>query len=195
LFNIAVLTSGMSRGSNLRAMAQYFRDNNLPVRINFVIRTRKDAPVAEVCDEFNITCHHFAYKNREQFEDKVLFLCQYHGIHLICLAGFLKKLSPMFIRDAGIPILNIHPALLPKYGGEGMYGMSVHKAVHQAGDKESGVTVHLVDSRYDHGKVIAQEKADISSCQTPEEIAAEVLKTEHHLYGRAVWDFLVKLFS
>jgi phosphoribosylglycinamide formyltransferase-1 len=195
LFNIAVLCSGMSRGSNLRAMAQYFQDNNLPIRICFVVRTKAEAPVTEVCDEFNITCNLLPYKNRELFEEKVLFLCQYHGVHLIALAGFLKKLSPVFIREARIPILNIHPALLPNYGGEGMFGITVHKTVFASGDTESGATVHLVDSRYDHGKIIAREKTLITGCTSPEEIAQEVLKAEHKLYGKAIWDYLVKLYS
>jgi phosphoribosylglycinamide formyltransferase-1 len=195
LFNIAVLSSGMSRGTNLRAMAKYFKDNNLPVRISFVIRTKCEASITEVCAELNITCHLLSYKNPEQFEEKVLFLCQYHGVHLIALSGFLKKLSPVFIREARVPILNIHPALLPKYGGEGMYGMAVHKVVHESGDKESGATVHLVDTKYDHGKIIAQEKVDISGCNSAEEISVTVIKAEHRLYGKAIWDYLVKLFS
>lgn len=195
MFNIAVISSGKSRGTNLRAMAEYFRDNNMPVRINFVIRTVQRAPIVDVCDEFNITCHHFAYNNREQFEEKILYLCQYHGIHLIALSGFLKKLSPMFIRDVSIPILNIHPALLPKFGGKGMYGMAVHKAVFEAKEKESGATVHLVDAKYDHGKILAQQVINISNCKSPEEIASDVLKIEHKLYAKTIWDFLVRLFS
>jgi phosphoribosylglycinamide formyltransferase-1 len=195
VFNIAVLSSGMSRGSNLRAIAKYLKDNNLPVRISFVIRTIAEAPIAEVCDEFNITCHLLQYKNPEQFEEKVLFLCQYHDIHLVALAGFLKKLSPMFLRDVRVPVLNIHPALLPKYGGKGMYGLAVHKAVFEAGEKESGVTVHLVNAQYDNGKTISQVRTDISDCKSPEEIAVKVLKTEHALYGKAIWEYLVKLFS
>jgi len=134
-------------------------------------------------------------KSREQFEEKVLYLCQYHGIHLIALSGFLKKLSPMFIRDVSIPILNIHPALLPKFGGKGMYGMSVHKAVFDAADKESGATVHLVDAKYDHGKIVAQQVVEVSDCKTPAEIADRVLKIEHQLYGKTIWDFLIRLFS
>ena len=101
----------------------------------------------------------------------------------------------MFIREARIPIFNIHPALLPKYGGKGMYGMAVHKAVFESGDKESGATVHQVDNKYDHGKIIAQEKKDVSHCKSAEDISAEVLAIEHKLYGKTIWEYLVKLFS
>lgn len=195
MFRIAVLSSGMSRGSNLRAMAEYFKINNLPVHISFAVRTRKAAPIAQVCDEQGITCHFIAYKNQLQFEEKVLYLCQCKGIHLLALSGFLKKLSPMFLRDLAVPAINIHPALLPKYGGQNMYGSAVHEAVYANQENESGATVHLVDAKYDHGKIIAQQKVDISKCRSPEEIAAAVLKVEQQLYGRAVWEFLNKVYS
>lgn len=195
LFNIAVLTSGLSRGSNLRAMIEYFKINKLPVNISFVVRTKVDAPITLVCDEYDITCHHFEYRKREQFEDKVIYLCQYHGIHIIALAGFLKKLSPMFLREIGIPVLNIHPALLPSFGGEGMYGMNVHRAVFESGDNESGATVHLVDFIYDHGGVIAQQKTNISLCSSAEDVAKVVLDIEHKIYGKTIWEYLVKLYS
>jgi len=195
LFKIAVLSSGASRGSNLKAMAEYFKENRLPVQISFVVRTKSAAPIVNVCDDFDITCHHIPYKTQEQFEEKILYLCQYHGIHLLALTGFLKKLSPMFIRGLALPVVNIHPALLPKHGGNDMFGIAVHQAVFESGETESGATVHLVDSMYDHGKIIAQQKIDISRCQSAEEIANVVLKTEHQLYGKTIWEYLAKLYS
>jgi len=195
LFKIAVLTSGMSRGSNLKAMAEYFSQNNLPVLISFVVRTRREAPIADVCQELGITCHHIPYKNQIQFEENILYLCQYHGIHLIALAGFLKRLSAVFLRELAVPVVNIHPALLPQYGGKKMYGMAVHQTVFEHHDKESGATVHLVDSVYDNGPAIAQEKVDISGCRSPQEIADTVLKLEHQLYGKAIWEYLNRLYG
>lgn len=185
----------MSRGSNLKAMAEHFKVNNLPVQISFVIRTRKEAPIAQVCAEKGITCHHIAYKNQEQFEENVLYLCHFHGIQLVALSGFLKRLSAFFLRELALPVLNIHPALLPQYGGKKMYGMAVHQAVFDNRETESGATVHLVDPFYDHGQIIAQEKTDISQCHSPEEIADTVLKAEHRLYGRAIWSYLNQLFG
>ncbi len=195
MFNIAVLSSGMSRGTNLRAMAEYFREHELPVKIIFVIRTKEEAPIKDVCAELNIACHYLPYKDKQKFEDKVLYLINYHDIHLVALAGFLKMLSPEFIADACVPILNIHPALLPKHGGKAMYGMAVHKAVFEAREKVSGATVHLVDEVYDNGQIIAQQQIDISDCKSPDEIAHTVLKVEHQLYGKAIWDYLNKLYS
>jgi phosphoribosylglycinamide formyltransferase-1 len=195
MFNLAVLSSGMSRGSNLLAMTDYFREHNLPIQIIFVIRTKEDAPIAEVCYRLNIACHYLPYKDKQKFEEKVLYLINYHNIHLIALAGFLKMLSPEFISDSGVPILNIHPALLPKYGGKAMYGMNVHKAVFASKEKVSGATVHLVDEKYDHGQIVAQQQIDISGCKSPEDVSKLVLTVEHQLYGKAILDYLQKLYS
>lgn len=120
----------------------------------------------------------------------MLELCRQERIELIALAGFMKLLSPAFLDRTGIPVLNIHPALLPKYGGQGMYGIRVHEAVFDAGERFSGATVHLVDPIYDHGEIIAQEQVDISDCHSPEAIAAKVLEIEHGIYARAIYDFL-----
>ncbi len=195
MFNIAVLSSGHSRGSNLRAIAEYFRVNNLPVKIAFVIRTVADAPITEVCDEYNLTCHHLSIRDKDKFEAKVKYLTEYHQVHLIALAGFLKCLSSDFIDTVNVPVLNIHPALLPRFGGKGMYGIAVHRAVLAAGDIVSGPSVHIVNSAYDEGEIIAQEKVDVSACHTAEEIASLVLMAEHRLYGRAIWAYLKKLYS
>jgi phosphoribosylglycinamide formyltransferase 1 len=195
MFNIAVISSGMSRGSNLKAMVNYFRNNNLPVNVSFVIRTIDKAPINTLCLEMIIPGYCIAYKSKEQFEEQILYLAQHYGVHVIILSGFLKKLTPTFIREIGVPILNIHPALLPKYGGKGMYGGAVHKAVFEAREKKSGATVHLVDASYDHGRIIAQSTVDISDCNNPEEIGERVLLVEHELYGKAIWEYLVKLYS
>ncbi len=117
-------------------------------------------------------------------------LCQTENIDLIALAGYMKLLSASFLENIGLPVLNIHPALLPKYGGPGMYGIRVHAAVFAAGEKISGATVHLVDPLYDHGKIIAQEQLDISDCPSAEVIAARVLAVEHRIYAPAIHAFL-----
>ncbi|HOD17042.1 MAG TPA: phosphoribosylglycinamide formyltransferase [Candidatus Cloacimonadota bacterium] len=195
MFRIGVLTSGQSRGSNLEAMAEYFRAQQLPVQICFVIKTVADAPVQNVCERLNLTCLYLPYRKREEFEEKVLQLVSDNDLHLLVLAGFLKRLSPEFLQKIKLPILNIHPALLPKYGGENMYGMKVHEAVFAAKEKESGVSVHLVDTVYDHGPIIFQKKVDISQCKSPEEIAEKVLAVEHQIYGKAIWDFLTRYYT
>ncbi len=179
----------MSRGSNLKAMAQYFESNNLPIEISFVVHTRQKAPIREVCEALNIKAVHVPYRDSMIFETKVLELVKSESVELIALAGFLKLLSKSFFEQAAIPIFNIHPALLPAYGGKGMYGTAVHKAVFEAQEQKSGVTVHFVDPIYDHGHIFAQESVDISACASPEEIAKIVLGIEHSLYGRAIRDF------
>ena len=110
-------------------------------------------------------------------------------VELICLAGYMKLLPEGIIREYKNRILNIHPALLPKFGGKGFYGMKVHEAVIAAGVEESGVTVHLVDKDYDHGKIIAQEKVAVRSGDTAEILAERVLQVEHNLYPQVVKAF------
>jgi len=175
-WRLAVLTSGHSRGSNLRALHNYFSSQDKGIRIVFVTVSLPSAPVVDVCGELGLQVHHIPTRNMGSFEE----------------AGFLKRLSSAFIEDVGIPILNIHPALLPKYGGKGMYGERVHKAVFAAGERESGPTVHLVNAMYDQGSILAQRKVDISGCVSPQEIAAEVLRAEHSLYGPTISAFLEK---
>lgn len=124
------------------------------------------------------------------FERRLSDLVSREKIDLIALAGFMKLLSAQFIAAVGVPILNIHPALLPAHGGEGLYGLKVHQAVFAAGEKLSGATVHLVDPLYDHGRIIAQQSVPIADCSSPEEIAARVLTIEHQLYAPAIHSFL-----
>lgn len=183
---IAVITSGKSRGSNFTAIADYFAENRVPVEISFIVVTRKTAPVIDKAKQRNIEPIYLSARDMTAFEQRLLEHCRSRMIDLIALAGFLKKLSPVFINTFGKPILNIHPALLPRYGGKGMYGANVHKAVYQSGDSFSGATIHYVNEAYDEGKILAQKKVDISACQSPEEIAQKVLRIEHQLYAPAI---------
>ena len=102
-----------------------------------------------------------------------------HGVELILLTGYLKKLGPRTLARFAGRVLNIHPALLPKYGGQGMFGQHVHAAVLAAGDAESGVTIHLVDAEYDHGRIVAQCRVPVQAGDTVETLAARVLAREH----------------
>ncbi|UCH65986.1 MAG: phosphoribosylglycinamide formyltransferase, partial [Ignavibacterium sp.] len=117
------------------------------------------------------------------------------GIDLIVLAGFLKLIPANFVNSYRNKIINIHPALLPSYGGSGMFGMNVHKAVFNASAQVSGVSIHFVDENYDTGKIIAQRCVDISDIQSPEELAERVLKIEHQLLPEVIEKFaLGKVF-
>ena len=188
---IAVFSSGLSRGSNLCAMHNYFTQNKLSVEVALVIFTGKNAPAIQLAKEKNLNYRIISAYNMQSFETRAIELCRQNNIELIALAGFLKQLSENFIEQVQVPILNIHPALLPEFGGKGMYGMAVHQAVFASGDKVSGVTIHLVNSRYDNGKIVAQQKVDISSCKSPAEIADKVLEIEHSLYAPTIFQFLL----
>lgn len=120
-----------------------------------------------------------------------------HKVDIVALAGYMKKLGPKTLSYFRGRILNIHPALLPKYGGKGMYGIHVHEAVLAAGEKESGVTVHLVDEEYDRGPILAQVRVPVMPDDTPETLAERVLVQEHILYSAtlqriATGDILLK---
>ena len=186
-YRIAVLTSGHSRGSNFVAIYNWLQKEKLPVKIVFVTVSNLQAQIIEKCQELGVKYLHLPTKDMTQFEYELLNFLDAYQVDLIALAGFLKKLSPLFIHQFDKPILNIHPALLPKYGGKGMYGISVHQKVFHNKEKESGATVHLVDENYDAGKIISQTKIDITDCTSPEEIAQRVLKIEHKIYGPAIW--------
>jgi phosphoribosylglycinamide formyltransferase-1 len=111
----------------------------------------------------------------------VLEALERHGTDLVVLAGYMKKLGPATLGRFKGRVLNIHPALLPKFGGPGMYGRRVHEAVLAAGEKESGVSIHIVDADYDTGPVIAQERVPVLPGDTPDSLAARVLEQEHRL--------------
>lgn len=127
------------------------------------------------------------------FEEKLVALAQSADAQLIALCGFMKLLSPDCLSALKIPVLNIHPALLPKYGGRGMYGMKVHEAVFAARERLSGATIHSVDPIYDHGEILSQRTVDIADCTCPEEIAIRVLAIEHEIYAPAIFDELQRL--
>ena len=184
LKKIAVLTSGNSRGSNFQAIADNI--NKSEINISFVVVTSRKAPIIEKCEAMSISWKFISAKKLAAFESELLDQINEHEIDLIVLAGFMRQISEDFISRCGIPILNIHPALLPEYGGKGMYGSNVHKAVFENKEKLSGATVHYVNENYDEGKIVLQESVDISECRGADEIAKKVLRIEHSLYYRAI---------
>jgi len=184
MFNVAVFVSG--HGSNLRAMFEKFFGSS--IKICAVVSDKKDCGAVEFALNNSIPVFFVSSTDREDF-------CSYSflveelkkiKIDLIVLAGFLKKIPDEFIFQFEKKIINIHPALLPLYGGKGMYGMNVHKAVFAARENISGATVHYVDNIYDHGEIITQRSIDIAEATSPEEIAQRVLKIEHELLPEAV---------
>jgi len=122
----------------------------------------------------------------EELDLALAEIMQERDIGLICLAGYMRLVTPALIRRFPNRIMNIHPALLPAFGGKGMYGHRVHEAVIESGVRYTGVTVHFVDDQYDHGPIILQKVVDVLPDDTPDSLAARVLKEEHKLYARAV---------
>ncbi len=189
MFRLCVFASG--RGSNLKAIWQNITDRSLDIELYCVVSDKTECGALEFAKEKGIKTFSVSRKERADFVSYSFLIDEFNRnrINLIVLAGFLKKIPDEFIDAFPDKIINIHPALLPFFGGKGMYGMNVHKAVFESGMKVSGATVHFVDKIYDHGKIIAQRCVDISSAGTAEEIADEVLKVEHTLLPLVVEKF------
>ncbi len=180
---LAVLASG--RGSNLQAIIEHF-DNLARERVAKVVLVashRADSPALIRAATASIDIAHF---NANDDGSELLDLLHKFRIDLLVLAGYLKRIPPMVISEYSGRIMNIHPALLPAFGGEGMYGARVHEAVIASGAEETGVTVHLVDDDYDRGPIVAQWRVPVDKSDTPETLAARVLNVEHVVYPRAV---------
>jgi phosphoribosylglycinamide formyltransferase-1 len=180
---LAVLASG--RGSNLQAIIDHF-DNLARERVAKVVlvaSNRPDSPALIRAATASIDIAHF---NAADDGTELLDLLKKHRIDLVVLAGYLKRIPSKVIREYSGRTINIHPALLPAFGGEGMYGARVHQAVIASGAKESGVTVHLVDDDYDRGPIIAQWRIPVEPSDTADKLAARVLNVEHVVYPRTV---------
>lgn len=189
-FRICVFASG--RGSNLQAIIDAIKKGKLNCEIVFVLSNNSDSGALEIARQNNIPAFHLSEKkfHKENFELSLLDLLEQFQPDLIVLAGYMKLVPVSVIEKFRNRIINIHPALLPKFGGKGMYGMNVHEAVFAAGEKVSGVTVHLVNEKYDEGKILYQEQIDISDCNSAEEISSKVLKLEHRLYPEVIQNII-----
>ncbi|MDP2364502.1 MAG: phosphoribosylglycinamide formyltransferase, partial [Ignavibacteria bacterium] len=175
---IAVFVSG--RGSNLSAILNYPDLKNL-IEVAAVISDKIDCKAFEIARENGIQIFTVGDGEGKIKQSDITLTLKNLEISFIVLAGYLKLIPNELIENFENRIINIHPALLPSFGGKGMYGMNVHNAVFNSSAKVSGATVHLVDKSYDTGKIIAQKCVDISDVQSPEEIAERVLKIEHQL--------------
>jgi len=183
---IAVFVSG--RGSNLNAILNSPDLKNL-VEIIAVFSDKIDCKAFEICREFGIKTFTVGIGEGKINQDAITSVLIKLDVNLIILAGYLKLIPNELIEKFENRIINIHPALLPSFGGKGMYGMNVHRAVYNSSAKVSGATVHMVDRTYDTGKIIAQKCVNISDVKNPEEIAERVLKIEHQLLPEVVKAF------
>ncbi len=184
--NIAILASGA--GSNAQKILEHFSDR-MDIAVRLIVSNKQDAGVLNIAkvasiDTFIVTRDSF-YATTD-----LLVELDKRNIDFIVLAGFLWLIPPYLIQHYPDRIINIHPALLPKYGGKGMYGHFVHEAVHLAKENYSGITIHYVNEKYDEGSIVFQERCEILPSDQPEDIAKKVQILEH-LYYPTVIDQLV----
>ncbi len=168
------------RGSNLNAILTSKELKGL-AEVKVVVSDKVNCPAFQIAKSYSIETLSVGEKEGQISYEKLISILDELNIQLIVLAGFLKLIPVKLIDKFQNKIINIHPALLPSFGGKGMYGMNVHKAVFESSAKVSGATVHFVDYNYDTGNIIAQKCVDISDVHSPEEIAERVLKIEHEL--------------
>jgi len=178
VLKVAVFVSG--RGSNLKAILNSPKLTDL-ITVDAVISDRTDCPAFEIARNNLIDVFSLHKDTGSLSYNQLAEFLVSRNIGLIVLAGFLKMIPSDVISNFKNKIINIHPALLPSFGGKGMYGMNVHRAVFNSSAQVSGATVHFVDESYDTGKIVAQKCVDISNVNSPGEIAEKVLKEEHKL--------------
>lgn len=189
---MAVFASGS--GSNFEALADAVRNGTLHAEIAMVVTDRRDAGVRERAALFDIpsvVIRPRDFDSEAEYVARLFALLESYRVEFVALAGYLKMIPSEIVQRFKHRITNIHPALLPSFGGKGMYGRRVHEAVLEHGVRWTGVTVHLVDEEYDTGPIILQEPVPVYPSDSVDELAARVLKVEHKLYPQAV-DLLVQ---
>ncbi len=180
--NLAVFISG--RGSNLQSLIDACRDEGYPAKISVVLSNKPDVPGLQKASDANIpaiTVHHKDHNTREDFENAMLAALKDYEIDLICLAGFMRILTPHFVNQWPGQIINIHPSLLPDYKGT-----NTHERVLADGKTETGCTVHYVVPDVDSGAIIVQKRVPVLEGDTPDALAARVLEQEHIAYPEAI---------
>tara|TARA_B110000046_G_scaffold40521_1_gene44906 strand:- start:54348 stop:54929 length:582 start_codon:yes stop_codon:yes gene_type:complete len=184
---IAIFASGA--GSNADRILQFSKSSQSGVQIDCLLTNKKVAGIYEVAERNNVPIFYFSIQDFSESTKIVSFLRK-REIEWIVLAGFLRKVEIDIVNAYKNKIFNLHPSLLPKFGGKGMYGGSVHKAVIDSEEKESGITIHLVNSEFDKGEIIFQAKCPVSKGQTAEELAKKIQKLEHKFFTRTIENYI-----
>jgi phosphoribosylglycinamide formyltransferase-1 len=187
MIQAAIFASG--EGTNAENLFRYFASDPR-IKIKLVITNRDDAGIVARAEKYKKNVHIVSKAALENYTDQLIEFLKVEGIDLIILAGFLLKLPEKFIQAFPGRIINLHPALLPNYGGKGMYGMHVHRAVIGNKDAESGITVHYVNEEYDKGEIILQARCAIDPSDTAEMLAEKIRQLELEHLPRAVERFL-----
>lgn len=184
---LAVLAS--HEGSNMQSIIDASKTGKLDAEVVCIISNNSDSGALKRAANEGIPGYHVSSKefpDERDLSNEILRILKSHSVDLIILAGYMKIIPLEIISNYRNRILNIHPALLPKFGGKGMYGMNVHKAVLEADEKESGATVHIVDEIYDNGKILLQKKVPVLDGDTPDTLAKRVLTEEHRIYVETI---------
>lgn len=189
MLNIAIFASGA--GSNARKIIEYFK-NSPDIRVALVVSNKKDAGVLDIAREHGIPTQVIDRQMFYETQDLPGILKK-HEISFIVLAGFLWLLPSYLVKTYEKRIVNIHPALLPKFGGKGMYGMRVHEAVQKSGETESGITIHWVNEHYDEGDIVFQASCPVSPGDTPADIARKVQQLEHRHFPNVIEKLINRL--
>jgi len=188
LKRLAIFASGS--GTNAEKIMQFFKDHPNAV-VSLVLSNKKDAGVLERAARFGVPVR--VFDRKEFYEtDRIRDLLEEENIDLIILAGFLWLVPENLIQTFPDCIINIHPALLPKYGGKGMYGARVHQAVIESGDKESGITIHYVNPRYDEGKIIFQAKCKVEPGEDAGSLAMKIHQLEYEYFPKVIENLIIK---
>ena len=183
MINIAVFASG--EGTNAENLFRYF-SNSTTVKIKLVVTNNEHAGIVKKAEIFRKNIQIISRQTLEKYPLQFVEFLKSEKVDLIVLAGFLLKVPKELISAFPSRILNIHPSLLPKFGGKGMYGINVHKAVLDAGEKESGISIHFVNEHYDEGEIFLQKSCQIDENETPDSLAEKIKKLEHDCFPLAV---------
>lgn len=184
---IAVFASG--RGSNYEAIQQQIDKGKIKAQTVCVISEHASPPVFEKAKSRNIPTHFInrkQFKNGDEYVAELIQILAGYDTDYILLAGYLKLIPAPLVKAYENRMINIHPALLPNFGGKGFYGMNVHRAVVESGVSVTGITIHFVNEKYDQGNVILQKEVSVHADDTPEEVAAKVLQLEHRYFPEVV---------
>lgn len=187
--NVAIFASGS--GTNAQAIIEFLHQRDV-ARVTCILSNNRDAYVLKRAESKQVPFHTF---NKDEFynSDRVLEILNKYSIDFIVLAGFLWLVPGYLISLFPNKIINIHPALLPKYGGKGMYGMKVHQTVIEKGESESGISIHYVNEKYDEGNIIFQATCKVGSNDTPEKLAEKIHQLEHAHFPRIVEKLVAEL--
>lgn len=176
-------------GSNMQAIIDSCKNGTLNAVPACVVSNNSNSGALERAKNENIPNYHISsvqFANQDEIDSAIIDVFDKHGVNIVILAGYMKKLGERVIRHFKGHVLNIHPALLPKYGGKGMYGNFVHTAVLTAGEQFSGPTVHVVDEHYDKGRILAQKQVPVYPDDTIETLSARVLEQEHIIFSETL---------